>query len=383
MSFIALYKDFSILSTRNFRQQGLRRQCAYSVQGRCQLFPVTVRLGLLRQGGGQAQWQPSPSRLAAGVEGVENGIVQRQVRPGGEEDQGVRPVQLVRGRVQQQGDAVLPPEAPGEILPAGPDGALDYSVLPKLVRPETTAVVCTHASNLTGSLVDLEQMAAAAKAYGLLLIVDAAQTAGHWEIDFDGWGLSALSVPGHKGLMGPSGTGALLLSPAFARELRPIVTGGTGSASDLETQPLYMPDRFESGTPNLPGLYGLEAAVSFVLRTGTEALRAHEAALTARLLDQLREVPRIRLAGPWELEDRVGVVSVDFLEADNASAAFRLEEEHGILTRCGLHCAPAAHRTLGTFPQGTVRFSPGWFTTAEEIDAAAAAVAEIACGGAS
>ena len=144
-----------------------------------------------------------------------------------------------------------------------------------------------------------------------------------------------------------------------------------------------MPDRFESGTPNLPGIYGLEAAVSFVLRTGAEALRTHETALTARLLDQLREVPRIRLAGPWELKDRVGVVSVDFLEADNASAAFRLEEEHGILTRCGLHCAPAAHRTLGTFPQGTVRFSPGWFTTAEEIDAAAAAVAEIACGGAS
>ena len=268
-------------------------------------------------------------------------------------------------------------------VPCDSRGRMAPEDLRRMIRPHTRLVLIAHGSNVSGGVQDAAAVGGICREYGIPFALDAAQTAGHWEIDFDGWGLSALSVPGHKGLMGPSGTGALLLSPAFARELRPIVTGGTGSASDLETQPLYMPDRFESGTPNLPGLYGLEAAVSFVLRTGTEALRAHEAALTARLLDQLREVPRIRLAGPWELKDRVGVVSVDFLEADNASAAFRLEEEHGILTRCGLHCAPAAHRTLGTFPQGTVRFSPGWFTTAEEIDAAAAAVAEIACGGAS
>ena len=180
--------------------------------------------------------------------------------------------------------------------------------------------------------------------------------------------------------MGPSGMGALLLSPEFAKNLRPIITGGTGSASDSERQPVYMPDRFESGTPNLPGIYGLQAAIEFILETGVETLRRREEALTAQFLNGLRDIPHIRLAGPWGLENRAGVISVDFLEQDNAEAAFRLEQDYGILTRCGLHCAPSAHKTLGTFPQGTVRFSPGWFTSSEEIASAVAAVREIAAG---
>lgn len=264
-------------------------------------------------------------------------------------------------------------------LPCDGQGKMDPEDLRRMIRPNTRMVLIAHGSNVGGGVQNAAAVGAICRDYGIPFALDAAQTAGHWEIDFDQWGLSALSVPGHKGLMGPSGIGALLLSPDFARELRPIVTGGTGSASDLELQPMYMPDRFESGTPNLPGIYGLEAAVSFILRTGIAALQAHETALTARLLAQLREIPHIYLAGPWELTERVGVVSVDFREADNAEAAFLLEETYGILTRCGLHCAPSAHKTLGTFPQGTVRFSSGWFTTPEEIDAAAAAVAEIAC----
>lgn len=264
-------------------------------------------------------------------------------------------------------------------LPCDGRGKMDPEDLRQMIRPNTRMVLIAHGSNVGGGVQNAAAVGAICRDYGIPFALDAAQTAGHWEIDFDQWGLSALSVPGHKGLMGPSGIGALLLSPDFARELRPIVTGGTGSASDLELQPMYMPDRFESGTPNLPGIYGLEAAVSFILRTGIAALQAHETALTARLLAQLREIPHIYLAGPWELTERVGVVSVDFREADNAEAAFLLEETYGILTRCGLHCAPSAHKTLGTFPQGTVRFSSGWFTTPEEIDAAAAAVAEIAC----
>lgn len=265
-------------------------------------------------------------------------------------------------------------------VPCDGQGRMDPEDLRRMIRPNTRLVLIAHGSNVGGGVQDAAAVGEICRTHGIPFALDAAQTAGHWEIDFDQWGLSALSVPGHKGLMGPSGIGALLLSPDLARELRPIVTGGTGSASDLELQPMYMPDRFESGTPNLPGIYGLEAAVSFVLRTGTAALQAHEAALTARLLEQLRDVPHICVAGPWELTDRVGVVSVDFREVDNAEAAFCLEEAYGILTRCGLHCAPAAHKTLGTFPQGTVRFSPGWFTTPEEIDTAAAAIAEIACG---
>ena len=139
-----------------------------------------------------------------------------------------------------------------------------------------------------------------------------------------------------------------------------------------------MPDRFESGTLNLPGIYGLQAAVAYIAQTGVAALREHESFLTGQMLEQLRDIPQVHLAGSWEVTNRVGVISVDFLRVDNAQAAMRLEQEYGILTRCGLHCAPSAHKTLKTFPQGTVRFSPGWFTTVEEVNAAARAIAEIA-----
>ena len=187
-------------------------------------------------------------------------------------------------------------------------------------------------------------------------------------------------MPGHKGLLGPSGIGALLLDPDFARQLAPIVTGGTGSASDTELQPDYMPDRLESGTPNVPGIYGLEAALAFLEETGVEAVQRHDRALTARFLDGLETIPGVRLVGPPMAEGRVGVVSLDFRSLDNAEAADRLERQYGILTRCGLHCAPAAHRTLGTFPQGAVRFSLGFFSTAADVDAALRAVDVLAVG---
>lgn len=265
-------------------------------------------------------------------------------------------------------------------VPCDGEGRLDPADLPPLLRPNTRLVVIAHASNVGGGVQDIAAVGRICRERGIPLLVDAAQTAGHWEIDFEGWGLSALSVPGHKGLMGPSGIGALLMSPEFAKELAPIVAGGTGSASDSERQPDYMPDRFESGTPNIPGIYGLYAAVEFILETGVEILHRREAELTNRFLSGLRGISGIRLAGPWALENRVGVVSVDFLTRDNAEAAFRLEQDYGILTRCGLHCAPAAHKTLGTFPQGTVRFSPGWYTSDEEIEAAVAAIRDIAAG---
>ena len=265
-----------------------------------------------------------------------------------------------------------------ERIPCAGDGRLDPADIAPLIRPNTRLLVMAHGSNVSGTVQDAAAVGAVCRERGIPFVLDAAQTAGHWEIDFAGWGLAALSVPGHKGLMGPGGIGALLLSPEFARELTPIVTGGTGSASDSEVQPDYLPDRFESGTPNLPGIYGLQAAVDFVLETGVEVLRAHEAALTQRFLDGLRDMPDIRLVGPWEPENRAGVVSLDFLRADNAEISFRLEQEYGILTRCGLHCAPSAHKTLGTFPQGTVRFSHGWYTAAAEIDAAVEAVRALA-----
>lgn len=265
-------------------------------------------------------------------------------------------------------------------VPCDREGRLDPDDLRHMIRPDTRLVLIAHGSNVGGGVQDAEAIGRICRENGVPFALDAAQTAGHWDIDFRQWGLSALSVPGHKGLMGPSGTGALLLSEEFAAGLSPIIAGGTGSASDLEIQPGYMPDKFESGTPNLPGIYGFQAAVEYVLETGVKTMLDHEAMLTGRLLDQLRDVPHIRLAGPQGTKNRVGVVSVDFLTGDNAAAAYRLEEQYGILVRCGLHCAPAAHKTLGTFPQGTVRFSFGWFNTEEEADIAAKAVAEIACG---
>ena len=161
-------------------------------------------------------------------------------------------------------------------------------------------------------------------------------------------------------------------------ELTPLIAGGTGSASDSEYLPPYLPDRFESGTANIPGYYGWEAALRFIEERGVDSLRQHEMALCQRFLEGLETIPHVRMVGPKELDRRVGVISVDFLRRDNGEAAYALETKHGILTRCGLHCAPSAHKTLGTFPQGTVRFSLGWANTEQDIDAALAAIAALA-----
>ena len=171
--------------------------------------------------------------------------------------------------------------------------------------------------------------------------------------------------------------GALLLDPSFAARLTPTISGGTGSASDSEEIPSYMPDRFEPGTPNVPGIYGLEAALMYLEWTGVETIAAHDRVLTARFLDGVRSIPNVTLIGPDTLEDRVGVVSLDFPGRDNAEVAEALEREFGILTRCGLHCAPSAHKTLGTFPRGTIRFSWGWFSTESDIDRALEAIRSV------
>jgi len=258
-------------------------------------------------------------------------------------------------------------------IPANRDGVTDPRELLPLIRPETRLVLVSHASNVSGTLFPLEEVSRLCYARGLPLAVDGAQTAGHFPIDFDALHLAALCVPGHKGLLGPQGIGAVLLAPEFARQLSPIVTGGTGSASDSERQPSYLPDKFESGTQNLPGIFGLHAALAFVESQGVDALRRRESELTGMLLDALQDLP-LRVAGPMDPARRVGVVSLDFPEQDNAAMAFRLESEFGILTRCGLHCAPNAHKTLGTFPQGTVRLSIGHATTEEELAAAVNAI---------
>lgn len=262
-------------------------------------------------------------------------------------------------------------------IPCNRQGLLDPMDIETLIRPNTKLLIMAHGSNVCGSVQDAKAIGDICAKHKIAFVMDAAQTAGHYPIDFAELQLSALCVPGHKGLLGPSGIGALLMTDPFAKALDPIVAGGTGSASDSEYLPEYLPDRFESGTPNLPGIYGWEAALRFVESTGISALREHEMGLCKRFLDGLESIQGVSLCGTRNLNCRVGVVSVDFLHKDNAQAAFELETDYGILTRCGLHCAPSAHKTLDTFPRGTVRFSLGFASTEKDVDAALAAIQAI------
>lgn len=261
-------------------------------------------------------------------------------------------------------------------VPCDREGFLRLDTIVPLLRPNTRLFILNHASNVCGSVQDAETVGKLCKLNGVPLLLDAAQSAGHVTVDFEAFGLSALALPAHKGLLGPQGIGALLLSTEFAAQLTPLLAGGTGSMSDSEEIPTYLPDRFEPGTPNLPGIYGWSAAMNYVNRTGLSALREREMALTERFLRFLPD--GVRLIGTRDITQRVGVIGLDFERMDNAEAADRLEREYGILTRCGMHCAPSAHKSLGTFPQGVVRFSVGHGTSEAEVDAALEAVAALA-----
>lgn len=264
-----------------------------------------------------------------------------------------------------------------ERIPCDAQGRLRLEALPGMIKLNTRLVVMAHGSNVCGTVQDAEAVGKICRERSVPFALDAAQTAGHIEVDFERFGLAALVVPGHKGLLGPQGIGALLLDADFARRLTPLVAGGTGSASDSEELPDWMPDRFESGTPNMPGVYGWETALGWLENTGIETLENHEKTLSKRFLEGIYGLKNVKLYGATVPEGRTGVFSVGFLNCDNAEAAWRLEREFGILTRCGLHCAPSAHKTLGSFPEGSVRFSTGWANTEADIDAALSAIAAI------
>ena len=262
-------------------------------------------------------------------------------------------------------------------IPCNREGLMDPADVEPLIRPNTRLLIMAHGSNVCGAVQDAAAVGKICARHNIPFALDVAHTAGHVDIDFEGWGLSALAAPGHKGLLGPSGIGVLLLRDDFAKQLDPLIAGGTGSASDSEYLPDYLPDRFESGTPNLPGIYGLAASLEFLMEQGLHTLHAHEMTLCARFLDGLKEIPNVHVCGPQGLENRVGVISLDFDGQDNAEVAYQLETEFGILTRCGLHCAPSAHKTLDTFPRGTVRFSLGFASTQEDVDSALDAIRKI------
>lgn len=255
-------------------------------------------------------------------------------------------------------------------------GRLDANSLHTLVRPNTKMVVLTHASNVSGTILPVEEIGSICHEKGLWFILDTAQTAGVLPIDFQAFKLDALTFTGHKGLLGPQGVGGFLLSEDLAQRMDTLVSGGTGSLSEYEEVPPYLPDKFEAGTPNLPGIYGLNQSLNYIKKVGLATIREKELKLASYLLKGLDEMDGIRIVGPRDEKERMAVVSVDFEDCDNADIAYYLDKHHGIRTRCGLHCAPSAHKTLGTFPQGTVRFSPGHLNTIEEIETTLLAIGQ-------
>lgn len=259
-------------------------------------------------------------------------------------------------------------------IPATADGVSDLSKLPKDLS-SFRLCIHTHASNVSGMIQPVETLSSRLFEAGVPYVLDAAQTAGHFAFSMKELRLSALCMPAHKGLLGPQGLGILCLDPAFADRVEPLIAGGTGSLSYSESIPSFYPDRFEAGTLNLPGIIGLHAALEDV---DLASRRVHERKLIRLFLSRLSALSHVRLLGSPDPDARVGVLSVDFPGKDNADVAYRLETEYGILTRCGLHCAPDAHRALGTFPKGTVRFSFSPATTESDVLAASGAVSSLA-----
>lgn len=263
----------------------------------------------------------------------------------------------------------------GVRVPA-PGGRFDLPLFLEAISPETRLVVMLHASNVTGELLPVEAVAAHCRARGVRLLVDAAQTAGTQPLDVAAMGIDLLAVPGHKSLLGPPGTGALYIAEGV--ELAPLWEGGTGSQSELDEQPDALPDRFESGTLNTVGIAGLGAGVQWIRETGAETIRKREAALVEQLLAGLAAIPEVTLFGPGLGSHRAPVVSFTLAGWEPTDAAIVLDQSFEIQCRPGLHCAPWAHRSLGTYPSGTIRLSPGYFNTEDEIETAVRAVAALA-----
>ena len=266
-------------------------------------------------------------------------------------------------------------------IPCRRDGSLILEEMAPLVKKETRAVVMTHASNVCGTMMPYEQVGAFCRERGLLFIADTAQTAGVWPLDMEHMKIDALAFTGHKGLLGPQGIGGFLLGEKLLPQMESLIAGGTGSISHTEVMPDFMPDRFEAGTMNLPGIVGLHAGLVWIRETGMEQIRSHELALTRQFLEGLKSMDpyekRLRVVGKKDTEGRTGVVSVQTVRRELAQTAYELDVQYGIMTRVGLHCAPSAHQTLGTFPTGTIRFSFGWWNTREEVALALQALDEL------
>ena len=266
-----------------------------------------------------------------------------------------------------------------DFLPADRRGCIDYDDFCRLLRPNTRGIVCTHGSNLTGNLLDIRAIGRFAKEHGLLLVVDASQTAGVFDIDMEAMGIDLVCFTGHKSLLGPQGTGGLCIAPGV--DIRPFAVGGTGVQSFSETQPAEYPTRLEAGTLNGHGIAGLGAALDYLQSVGPETVCARESVLARRFYEAVRSLSGVTVYGDFSTEVRAPIVTLNIGDYDSAAVSDELAERFGIATRPGAHCAPRLHRALGTAEQGAVRFSWGWANTEAETDAAAEAVRTLAAEG--
>lgn len=264
------------------------------------------------------------------------------------------------------------------VMACSAQGELDPQDVRRALKSNTRLIALNHASNVVGTLLPVREVGALAQRHGALLLVDAAQTAGVIPIDMQADHIDLLAFTGHKALYGPMGTGGLVLGERVdIDQLQPLVRGGTGSRSEHEQQPDFVPDKYESGTANAIGLAGLGASLAWLTEQTTERIREHEIYLTRQILQALSGIEGVRVYGTQDPQRQTAVVSITIDGWDNGRLGQLLDERYGILCRVGLHCAPAAHRTIGTFPQGSLRFGFGYFNTTEHVDAVVAALKEV------
>lgn len=263
------------------------------------------------------------------------------------------------------------------VVPLNPEGQLDYDALRNELHSRPKLMVATHASNVSGDIVDIKRIGALCSEFEVPFLVDTAQSAGVIEVDFEASGATFLAFTGHKSLLGPQGIGGLLIKPGFSGQIEPFILGGTGSVSESAQQPEMMPDKFESGTQNSLGMLGLKAGIEYIRSIGLEQIKAKENSLIQKFQNAFEHDPRVRVIGNPDTNMRVGILSMDFLTLDNSTVVHELSKTYDISTRGGLHCAPLAHKAYGTYPKGTVRFSISHFTKDDEINYAIDAIKKI------
>jgi cysteine desulfurase family protein len=264
-----------------------------------------------------------------------------------------------------------------DVITCPASGILDPADIANAIKPDTRAIYLTHASNVTGTIMPVAEVGRIAHDQGIVFCVDAAQTAGVVPIDVESMGVDILAFTGHKSMFGPQGTGGLYIRKGLEKAISPIMSGGTGSRSEYEQQPEFMPDKYESGTPNTIGIAGLNAGIGFIEKTGIDVIRDKEKSLVCHFIEGMKKIKGAIIYGTQSVSDRTAVVSFNLSGKSPSEVSLILDEKYNIMCRPGLHCAPQAHKTIGTFPAGTLRFSLGYFNTEEEIDYSLKAMYEI------